>query len=163
MKYLYIGILILISNLTTVAQSNSNSAFFPFIKYVSSNYNLSEVVRQDCHWHYAIVKVSTNNADIITRYEIINIDTFGDAMADGFKFLIGYRFPAKLNIRQRPVVFCLTVNNEKFDCIPEQATQNPPSEVLGRLLAAFNVQQKKQPNTIFLYALSGSGVLDSSK
>ena len=162
MKHLFIGILLLVGSFAAAAQTKSVSPFFPFIEYISLHFNLPEAVRNDCRWHYAVVKVSTNKANVITRFELINIDAFGEAMAGSFDFLKGYRFPAKLNIRQRPVVFCVFVDNQKFSCISEQATQNPPSGAVARILAAFQNQQQKQPDTIFLYNFAESIVYDTS-
>ncbi|GAB2701638.1 hypothetical protein GCM10027037_28710 [Mucilaginibacter koreensis] len=129
--------------------------------YVRSKYKTPESVRNDCHWNYAVVKIKTNQHNVITGYELLN-DASKD-MYGSFRFLLSYRFSDKLNLKQRPVVFCLTVDNQKFDCIPDQATRNPPSEVVASIMSVFEAQRRKQPNTIFIYDLAESIVYSDSK
>lgn len=132
-----------------------------FISYVSAHYKLPESVKEDCHWNYAIVKVMADKNNRITNYEVLNHAS--EDMKNSFHYLVGYRFTQGMHLQQRPVIFCFTVDNQKEGCAVDQNAYHSPSEVTGRILAAFNQQRNREPSTIFIYTVPSTIVYDTMK
>ncbi|QKJ31384.1 hypothetical protein HQ865_16975 [Mucilaginibacter mali] len=121
--------------------------YYAFIHYVSRSLNPPQSVKENCEWQYAIVKVKPDRQGRIINCSILN--KVSDDLKNSFGFLKGYQFPASMHINGRPVVFCVSIMNEKSAC----ATQRlyTPSQSLGIVFADLRVQQMHQPQTLFLF------------
>lgn len=136
------------------------SDFTPFINFVSTKYKLPKAFEKGCNWYYAIVKVTTNDRNVVTGYQVLN--NVGLEIKDSFKYLIGYKFSSKMAIHKQPIVFCFEHENRDRNCL----LSNPnyyPSEIIGNVLTVFDSQAQKQPNTIFIYNLVTSVISDPVK
>jgi hypothetical protein len=100
-----------------------------FLKYAGKQFNPSDAIKNNCEWQYAVVQVNTNLNNKIVSYTILN--NAHEDFKKGFGFLIGYQFPAKLPINKHPIVFCISIENQKLNCMTSRK-QYSPSEVLGR-------------------------------
>jgi hypothetical protein len=145
MKKLYVSLIFMSLFLQVKAQDYNG-----FLKFVYKNFKVTPEMRRNCDWQYAIVKLKTDLTKKITSVEILNNDA--NKIKGDFNFLIGYKFENDLPVKKRSVIFCYTLENQNLgrDCAisPEF---HQPSDVMMKILNCFNVEQKKEPSTIFIY------------
>ena len=150
MKKIWLSIILLLAFLPN--PSFSQSTIFDgheFTKFVGKNYRLSDSLKSNCEWMYAVVRVKTNSANKIIGYDFINNPP--GAMQKAFGFLIGYKFPSKAKINKRPVIFYLGIDNLS-SCTekPGDLVYYAPNRVVGIMATHMFKVWKESPNAIML-------------
>ena len=108
-------------------QQSNVSDILKFNLYVVRNFPLSEELKTNCSWVYAIVSVKTNDNNKIIAYHFINDPP--DIMKKGFEKLIGYQFSKKMKINGHPIIFYFLIDNDET-CIPKpEDTSYTPNQI----------------------------------
>jgi len=144
-----LGILIALAALLNSPQNSSidSNKYSDFIQYVTKGFKPTESIKNNCDWQYALVELKVSNDNRIISYTLLN-KALPD-LANGFKYLIGYKFSKNLQINHRPLVFCLSIENEKKACIDSKKKYSP-SEVLGIVFSDLKPAFEENPNLIFI-------------
>lgn len=131
------------------------ASFDAFRQFVANTHRVPTSLKKNCNWHYAVVKVNSDNHGKVTGYEVLN-----DAEEDlkkSFSFLVGYKFDKRLGVNRRPVVFILTVFSRQEDCDGPTVIISP-TDAIASVFGLLNEQRKKEPRTIFLYDVILKGI-----
>ncbi|MDN5284356.1 MAG: hypothetical protein JWR38_630 [Mucilaginibacter sp.] len=143
---LYIILTMFISPFIAKSQSNEIS---DFTKFVLKTYKVSDSLKYNCEWMFAVVKVKTDARNKIIKYDFVN--NASDALKSGFSFLIGYQFPIKMPINDHPVVFYFSIDN--LDICKQKPgdfiyyTPNRVVEIISDILLKI---EKDDPKTVFI-------------
>ncbi|MDB4924731.1 hypothetical protein [Mucilaginibacter sp.] len=118
-----------------------------FLQYVRKGFKPSDATKKNCEWQYALVKVNTDINNKVIKYDLLNKTS--EDLTKSLSFLLGYQFSKNLPINKHPIVFCISLENEKKDCMALKK-QYSPSEVLGMVLSNLTPVYKSDPKAIFL-------------
>jgi hypothetical protein len=91
------------------------------------------------------VVINKNNQ--VVSYALLN--KAPETLKDSFHFLIGYQFSKKLDINKHPVVFGISMDSDKSNCILSRK-QYSATEVLGRFFSDLGPVFESDPKTIFI-------------
>jgi len=119
-----------------------------FYKFAGKTYVVTPELETSCELMYAIVKVNTDSSDKIIGYDFVNSPS--QAVKDGFKNILGYKFSKDLNIKQRPVFFFFLVDNHQI-CIEKKDLNFCSVDSISSILINNMVKiLKENPNCIIL-------------
>lgn len=137
-----------LSYITRVNGQDANSSKYEeFYSFASKGFNPPDSVKKSCDWHYALVEIKTDQTNRIISYKLLN--RTGVGLKNYFYYLIGYRFSPKITINKHPVVFCISIDNDKTSCSLTRR-QFSPSEVLGGFFANLEPLLESDPKAIIL-------------
>ena len=122
-----------------------------FTGYVSKNYIVSDELKTNCEWLYAIVRVKTDINNKIINYTFLNEP--GEALKNGFKILQGYRFPKTMKINNRPVIFYFAIYNNET-CIPKEGEMRfyAPNDVVNIMFKHMQKIIRDDPKALIIAA-----------
>jgi len=152
MKYLFIKALL-------VLFISIQSTFDPFLDFVRVKFYPPESIKRICTWQYAIIKVKTDDNNVITSYQIENKVTTD--LINSFSFLNGYKFDKNISINKRPIVFCVSIENQRIDNCDVQKPLNYKHEEATKKLNTYKLEQeKKKSNNIYINKIITEIVFD---
>lgn len=123
------------------------TAYENFMEFVSKGFKPTETIKKNCEWQYAVVQVNTNAQNKVISYTVLNKPS--NEFEKCFQYLIGYHFPGNVPINSHPVVFCLSIENEKLACSTSKMRYSP-SQVLGKVFSTMELVFKSDPKAIFI-------------
>jgi hypothetical protein len=140
-----IGLLLL----PLVGKSQSKPNMADFTAYVSKKYIVSNELKANCEWMYAIVRVRTDANNKIINYDFVNEPA--ECVKKGFNGLIGYQFPKTMKINKHPIVFYFSIDNTET-CIPKEGEMRfyAPNHVVNIIITHLQKILKDDPKTIFI-------------
>ncbi|WP_184550049.1 hypothetical protein [Mucilaginibacter sp. FT3.2] len=141
----YFILVVLLCSLTVKAQSALDYAGFS--KFVGKGYKLSEGLKFNCEWMYAVVKIEINKESKITKYKVVN--RLPDTVKYDFGFLIGYKFSEKMKVNGHSLVFYFSIDNSEI-CKPKpgQKIFYSPNQVVGIIYEILEQTRLEDPRTI---------------
>jgi hypothetical protein len=142
MKQLAWTILIILMSVRCYGQQDKYKLFRD---YLLEHCKPPKSVIDQCGWQLAMVKLTTNKQGRVVAYGFLN--QASDSLKLSFKPLIGYKFPARLNMQNKTFVFAHTFYNLKGNCIgPGHADAQNVFEITYGCIAK---QLLANPKTIF--------------
>lgn len=120
-----------------------------FYSMIAKNYKVSDSIKNNCNWQYAIVLLKTNLKGKITNTKVIN-ENAPDEMKIAFSFLNGYTFPANYNFKNKYVAFYYSIYNYQV-CIPKDTDIiTLPDEAISKVLAAYQRLKRQYPKAVII-------------
>jgi hypothetical protein len=102
-------------------------------------------VTNQCGWQLAMIKVKTNNQGKVIDYSFLN--PASDMLKAAFTPLLHYKFPSKLNMKNKTFVFAQTYYNLRGKCTVKDLPD--VQNVFEMTYQCFIKQLKLDPQTIF--------------
>lgn len=126
----------------------TDRTFKDFKKYIAFSYRIPSSVKEDCNWHYAVILIKTDKLCHIKTLSVLN--EVSNDMQNSFNIIKKYKFPIDENLNEKSIVFCLSLDNHKEDCVVPNTRNYSPSEVLQSVLFYYGDQVKRNPKTIII-------------
>ena len=161
----FLILLLLVSSSFTKEKEPYMSDFF---KYLGKSYRgrMPASVLADCNWNFAAIILRTDKLNNVVKVDFANEEYLQNDFKQSFDYLVGYQFPADAEMKQRPLVFFVTVEQlGGRGC--NDPTKYTPSIVAQRIFMIINDHKTKEPNSIFTYkcmtVVAGGAVRKSEK
>ena len=112
------------------------------------NFKVPGYFRTNCENYFACVIAFTDSDQKIVNVEIKN--KFPKEMSSQFDFLKGYQFPAKYSLKNRPVMFFLTIDNTNY-CDGRNITVSSAVNSINEIFNIASTQLNREPETLVIY------------
>ena len=139
-----------------------------FFKYLGKSYRgrMPASVLADCNWNFAALILRTDKSNKVVKVDFANEDYLHNDFKQSFDYLTGYQFPTGSLIKQRPLVFFVTVEQMGGRGCNEP-TRYTPSVAAQRIFMIINDHKTREPNSIFIHKcmtfVAGGAVRKSEK
>lgn len=144
-RIILIGIIVSVCSTVNAQESKYNS----FFNRIAKNFKVSDSIKNNCNWQYAIVLLKTNLKGTITSTKVVN-ENAPNEMKTAFSFLNGYTFPANYNFKNKYVAFYYSIYNYQV-CVPNDSDiRTLPDEAISKVLAAYQHIKQQYPKTAII-------------
>lgn len=144
-RIILVGIILFISAEGNAQELKYNSFFY----MISKNFRVSDSIKNNCNWQYAIVLLKTNLNGKITSAKVVN-ENAPDEMKRAFSFLNGYTFPANYKFKNKYVAFYYSISNYQV-CVPKDTDiRTLPDEAISKVLAIYLEIKQRNPQVFII-------------
>jgi hypothetical protein len=139
-----------------------NSDFGDFVRFAVKNFDPPETVARKCDWQYAIIKLQVNKENKVVSFETLN--EVSHDFNESLSFLKSYKFDSKLHINQRPILFCLSIVNLRWENCDSVGPNNRKFlKGVDKLKAYQSKHMQDEKNSIFIYKEFTKQIFDYEK
>lgn len=119
-----------------------------FSKFFGKQFRVSPAFRKNCEFSFFSILMQTDNSGTIKSVDFKN--EVPEDMKVYFDFLKGYQFPEKYAIKNKPVLFFITI--DRSDYCPDFKVTNPHmNEIMRTPLLIIKKQLAANAKTIVFY------------
>ncbi|MBE9586724.1 hypothetical protein IM792_19905 [Mucilaginibacter sp. JRF] len=149
-----IGVVLILSMCSTVNAQKVN--YTPFFTMIGRNFKVSDSVKNNCNWQYAVVLVKTNLKGKITSSSVVN-DNAPNEMKTAFSFLNNYTFPTNYKFSNKQIAFYYSISNPQV-CIPKDSDiKILPEEAISKVLADYHRIKQQYPHAVIIPEIRSQG------